>query len=294
MISLKQLKYTLAVAEQLHFKRAADQCSISQSALSTAITDMERQLGFPVFERDNKKVLVTPLGDQFLEKARAIYVQMQDLESLGSSLSAPLSGPLSIGLIPTIAPFLLPKLLQGLSEDYPALELRVEEDQSQHLVEKVQAGLLDTAILALPYDCKGLLSFPFLEEVFYLVHRVEQSVSRSKSVTSEDMEGARLMLLRDGHCLKDHALAACKLEQSAAFSIGGTSLNTLIQLVIGGLGTTLVPAMALPQLVAPYSELRATPLAESGPHRRIAFIVRPNYPGLANIETLKKRLSDMH
>ena len=158
MISLKQLKYALAVERHRHFKRAAEDCAISQSALSSAISDMEATLGFQVFERDNKKVLLTPLGKQMLGKARDIHLQVSDLGKLANLIKQPLCGPLSIGIIPTIAPYLLPRILPALQQQYPALELTVEEDQSAVLVNRVLAGQLDSAIIALPYDCRGLLS----------------------------------------------------------------------------------------------------------------------------------------
>lgn len=287
MITFKQLRYALAVEEYLHFHRAADACAISQSALSTAINDMEKQLGFQVFERDNKKVLITPLGRALLDKARTIYIEMNDLANLADAIKEPLSTPLSVGIIPTIAPFLLPLILPEITVKYPKLTLRVEEDHSQQLVDKVLSGELDTAILALPYDCKGLLSFPFWDEDFFLVTAQNHALSHQSAVHAEQIRLSNLMLLKDGHCLKDHVLAVCQFKNEAAISIGGTSLSTLVQLVAGGLGTTLVPEMALAQLVDNNRALAAIPLTEPGPHRRIAFIVRPNYPALENIERLK-------
>ncbi|GLS27638.1 hydrogen peroxide-inducible genes activator [Marinibactrum halimedae] len=291
MISLKHLKYALAVKEFLHFKKAADACAISQSTLSTAINDLEAQLGFKVFERDNKKVLVTTLGQQMLLMADDIMMQMNDLTGLADTIKAPLSGSFSVGIIPTIAPYLLPLMLPALAEHYPRLALQVDEDQSHHLVAKVLSGQLDTAILALPYDCEGLLTFEFWEENFYLVTSIENELSQLASVKSEDIRLSNLMLLKDGHCLKDHALAVCEVNINTPFSIGGSSLNTLVELVAGGLGTTLIPEMGLQQLVNHHPRLRAIPLNEPGPHRRIAFAVRPNYPALENIERLKKLLS---
>ena len=175
MISLKQINYALAVEKTLHFKRAAELCSVSQSALSTAIGEMEKQLGFQVFERDSKKVLITPIGRECLEQARQIKILMDDLQRLGRSQQAPLSYPLSLGTIPTIGPYLLPKVLPEVRRRYPQLQLRIVEEQSGVLVEKVKNGELDTAILALPYDLEGLLAFEFWEEDFYWIsHRDDE------------------------------------------------------------------------------------------------------------------------
>jgi LysR family hydrogen peroxide-inducible transcriptional activator len=141
MISLKQVHYALAVERHLHFRRAAEDCNISQSALSTALAEMEKQLGFQIFERDNRKVLVTPLGQQVLDRARSIELQMEDLQKLADSRSRPLSTPLSVGVIPTIGPYLLPRVLPGLQDRYPHLQLHIVEDQTAEV-------LVDLSILA--------------------------------------------------------------------------------------------------------------------------------------------------
>jgi len=287
MISLKQVTYILAVEKTLHFKRAAEMCSVSQSALSTAITEMEKQLGFQVFERDNKKVLITPVGEQCLQKARSIKLQMDDLYQLGQALKEPLSYPMSVGSIPTIGPYLLPKVLPEVRNQYPNFQLRIIEEQSHVLVEKVRTGELDTAILALPFELEGLLAFEFWEEDFYWVTHVDNENADQKEITSAELKESRLMLLKDGHCLKEHALAACKLPAAETDnSLASTSLNMLVQMVAGHMGTTLVPEMALNQLITGNPELKATHLNEPGPHRKIAFITRPNYAGVKNIELL--------
>jgi LysR family hydrogen peroxide-inducible transcriptional activator len=289
MISLRQITYSLAVAKTLHFKRAAELCSVSQSALSTAITEMEKQLGFQIFERDNKKVLITPIGEQCLEKARKIKNQMDDLALLGQASAEPLNYPMSLGIIPTIGPYLLPGVLPAVRQQYPDFQLRIMEEQSQILVHKVRNGELNAAILALPYNIEGLLAFEFWEEDFYWIAHRDNALGLQKEITAAELKQARLMLLKDGHCLKDHVLSACKLTSSETdSSLASTSLNTLIQMVAGHMGTTLVPAMALDQLLSGNSELKAAHLNEPGPHRTIAFITRPNYPGVKNIELLMK------
>lgn len=286
MISLKQLNYALAVEKHLHFKRAAESCSVSQSALSTALNELEKQLGFQIFERDNKKVLVTPIGKKVLDKAQSIKLQLDDLYKLADAQRNELSYPMSIGIIPTIAPYLLPIVLPELTEQYPQLELKIFEEQSHVLVDKVRRGEIDTAILALPYTCDGLLSFEFWEEDFYWVTHSDEMLADRTEITADELEQSKLMLLQDGHCLKDQALAACKFPSDAQHSVGATSLNTLIQLVAGKLGTTLVPEMALEQLIRHNALLSQVRLSEPGPHRRIAFVVRPNYTGVTNIELL--------
>lgn len=288
MISFKQLSYALAAAETLHFKKAAEKCNISQSALSTALNQLEEQLGVQIFERDNKKVLITPIGREVLDRAQDIVLQMHSLERLSEGLKEPLSFPLSVGVIPTIAPYLLPKMFPLLREQHPQAELKIVEEQSQVLVDMVRKGELDTAILALPYPIEGLLSLEFWQEDFYWVTLRGDKYSQQTEITSDELMQSNLMLLKEGHCLKDHILDACKLtEEAASHGFGATSLNTLIQMVMGRLGTTLIPAMAMEQLINQNKELTAVHLSEPGPHRRIAFLIRPNFTRLSSVEALK-------
>lgn len=285
MITLRQIRYALAVERTLHFRKAAELCAVSQSAMSTALAEMEKQLGLKIFERDNKKVLVTPIGRQVLDKARVIKREMDDLQRLADAGREPLSSRMSIGLIPTIAPYLLPAILPALSDSYPDLELTVSEGQSAELVDQVRDGELDTAILAFPYDIEGLLGFEFWQEDFYFVTHVDDPVAAP--MRASDIDANRLMLLEEGHCLKEHALAVCRLTGTWSENLSATSLPTLVQLVAGRMGTTLVPEMAIESLVEFNPALKKIPLDEKGPHREIAFIVRPGYPGVRDIEALK-------
>src|SRR3990167_1894052 len=289
MISLKQIHYAIAVEKHLHFKNAAEACHVSQSALSTAINELEKHLGFQVFERDNKRVLVTPVGRQFLERALLIGQQVDDLEHLARSQKQPLSYPITLGVIPTIGPYLLPKVLPSLRRQYPDLPLRLVEETSAVLVDMVRKGEIDTAILALPYTLDGLLTFEFWQEDFYWVTHRDDAHAQQQEISSNAINARELMLLKEGHCLKDHALAACRLQAPESLrAFGSTSLHTLVQMVAGKMGSTLVPEMALETLVNPSDELKAIHLNEPGPHRRIAFVVRPNYTGMASIEALRR------
>lgn len=290
MISLKQLHYALAVEKTLHFKKAAEACNISQSALSTALSEMEKHLGFQVFERDNRKVLVTPLGRQFLQRARAIELQMEDLRKLVETQKEPLSTPMSIGVIPTVGPYLLPRILPALEANYPRLKLDIVEDQSAEVLDLLRRGALDTAIIALPYACEDLLTFRFwTENLLWVTHR-DSARAGQATISVEELQQENLMLLKDGHCLTDHALAACKLENRSNFSFSATSLATLLQLVVGRIGSTLVPEIALEQLVGGNDTLAAVQLSEPGPHRELALVVRPNYPSIGNIEAIRALL----
>lgn len=287
MISLKQLHYALTVRETLHFKNAAEICNVSQSALSTAINELEKRLGLKVFERDNKKVLVTPIGEQVLSQARQIMLQVDDLQHFAEMQMSPFSYPISIGLIPTIAPYLLPKLLPSLKRSYPKAELNIIESQSHVLAEKVRHGELDAAILALPYPCDGLIVMNFWEEDFYWASLKEHKLAGQKEITREELEEVNLLLLEEGHCLKDHILEVCKLSiNSSTQNYNATSLNTIIQMVLGHMGTTLIPAMAKEQLTSQHDEISVSHLNVPSPHRRLAFVVRPNFTRMASIEAL--------
>ncbi len=287
MISTKQLYYALAVEKTLHFKKAAESCNISQSALSTALGELEKQLGLQIFERDNKKVLVTPVGQEILDKARSIILQVGELQHLADEQQSPLSFPISVGVIPTIAPYLLPNLFPVLDSLYPKAQLNIVEEQSHILVDMVRRGEIDTAILAMPFPCEGLITLEFWQEDFYWIALKGERHTNQKEITSNELTHSKLMLLKEGHCLKDHILAACKLpEQTANHGFGATSLNTLVQMVLGKMGTTLIPSMALEQLTLQNKALSAVHLNESSPHRRIAFIIRPNYTRMSSIEAL--------
>lgn len=286
MITIKQLTYALALEKTLHFRKAAEACSVSQSAFSTALSEMEKQLGFQVFERDNKKVLVTPLGKQMLNAAREIKLKLDDLHHLADQGKQPLNSSMSIGIIPTISCFLLPMILPSLQQQYPNLRLSIFEEQSQVLVDKVRDGEIDAAILALPFDTQGLLQFKFWEENFFWICHRDNPLSRSSSIQASEINSSELMLLSEGHCLKDHALSVCQLHQVQNHTVSATSLNTLIHLVNHNIGSTLIPEMALKALIENNPNVMTIPLLEKGPHREIAFIVRPNYPLLNAIELL--------
>lgn len=288
MISLKQLHYALAIEKTLHFKKAAEACNVSQSALSTSINELEKQLGVILFERNNKQVLITSNGRLILDKAKKVKIELDELLQISQINNHPFTNSMTIGVIPTIGPYLLPKVLPEVRQQYPEFKLKIIEDQSHVLVDKVRAGEIDAAILALPYAIEGLMSFEFWQEDFYWVCHKDESPNKVKEITSEELEIEKLMLLKDGHCLKDHALAACRLQNNKQDTdFDSTSLHTLIQMVAGKLGTTLVPQMALDQLTHNTSELSAIHLNEPGPHRTIALVIRPNYVRTKELTILK-------
>ena len=286
MLTLKQIDYALAVGKNLHFKKAADECYVSPSTLSNAITELETQLGVKIFERNNKKVIVTSLGQEILEKAQQIRLEVQNIYELVQNKSNGLSHHLSLGIIPTISPYFLPLILPKIQKEFPDLKLKIEEGQSGLLTQKVREGDLDMAILALPYELNGLISLKFWEEDFYWVSHDQNKLAGKSEIKASELERSQLMLLEDGHCLKDHILDACNISSSSKYSLKASSLNTLIQLVKGKMGTTLVPKMAIKELIGNKKGLLISHLNEAGPHREIALIIRENYAGIESAKLL--------
>ena len=286
MLTFKQIDYALAVGKNLHFKKAADECYVSPSTLSNAITELETQLGVKIFERNNKKVIVTSLGHEILSKAKKIKLEVKNIHELAQHNVDGLSSSLSIGIIPTISPYFLPLVLPKIQKEFSNLQLKIEEGQSQILTNRVKEGDLDMAILALPYDVQDLMSFKFWEEDFFWVSHSQNKNAGKSEIRASELEHSELMLLEDGHCLKDHILDACNIDSSSQYSLKASSLNTLIQLVKGKMGTTLVPEMALKELVGNKKDLSISHLDEPGPHREIALITRPNYAGMENVKML--------
>jgi LysR family hydrogen peroxide-inducible transcriptional activator len=190
-------------------------------------------------------------------------------------------------MIPTIAPYLLPKLQNRLKQDFPLAKLNIVENQSQVLVDMVRRGDLDTAILALPYPCDDLLSIEFWQEDFFWVTSEKKRYRDQTQIKSDEIDKANLMLLGDGHCLKDHVLSICNMNQnSEKNAVSAVSINTLLQMVASNLGTTLIPEMALHQLHEHYPDISALRLQEPGPHRQLAFVMRPNFTRIQCIENL--------
>ena len=302
MISLKQINYALRVGKTLHFKKAADECFISASTLSNAINEMEKQLGFKIFERDNRRVIVTKQGEDFLEKAAAISLEVEDIKKISQLYAEPLSHKISIGMIPTISPFLIPAVLPRLNKDYPKLELQLVEAKSHELVHQIQNGELDMGILALPYPVKDLKVLKFWAEDFFWICKADDERSKIQKITARELDLSELILLEEGNCLTDHVLSACNISFSHQHSFRVSNLNTLMQLVKGGMGTTLIPAMAAEQLVDNDRMLTKAYLDEKSPHREIALLTRETFVAMDEVglladifsEELQKALPDHH
>lgn len=287
MITLRQLEFALAVAKHRHFKRAAEECNISQSALSLGIAELEKQLDTQIFERNNKQVLITPIGEEILVRAQRVFSEINDLTTRAQSHQTPLAYPMTVGMIPTIAPYLLPKVLPELKAQYPNFRMTVVEQQTERLLEQVRYGHIDTAIIALPYAVDGLHTFEFWQEDFFAIFPTDNPLAKLETISSDQLGKANLMLLGEGHCLTDQALTVCSFDRDEFKSnFSEASLNTLIQMALAGMGTTLIPEMALDQVHRQNNEVATIPLTEEGPHRRIAFVTRLNYARVDDVNLL--------
>lgn len=287
MITLRQLEFALAVAKHRHFKRAAEECNISQSALSLGVAELEKQLDTQIFERNNKQVLITPIGEEILIRAQRVFSEINDLTTRAQSHQTPLAYPMTVGMIPTIAPYLLPKVLPELKAQYPNFRMTVVEQQTERLLEQVRYGHIDTAIIALPYAVEGLHTFEFWQEDFFAIFPNDNPLANLKTISSDQLGKANLMLLGEGHCLTDQALTVCSFDRDEFKSnFSDASLNTLIQMALAGMGITLIPEMALNQVHRQNNEVATIPLTEQGPHRRIAFVTRLNYARVDDVNLL--------
>ncbi|WP_244613520.1 hydrogen peroxide-inducible genes activator [Methylosinus sp. Ce-a6] len=273
--TLRQLRFLVAVVDERHFGRAAEACLVGQSTLSAGILELEQLLGVRLFERTKRKVAPTPVGRELAERARALLRGAQDIVDVALASQAPMSGPLRLGVIPTIGPFLFPRVLPRLRAAFPELKLYLREEQTEPLLARLDAGELDAAVLALPYPSRGMETIDIGVDPFVVVCPPGHRLSGMEIVAHEDMAREDLLLLEEGHCLRDHALAACALEgarRNVAYQ--GTSLHTLAQMVANGLGVTLLPQMALDAGILRGLDLTVRPLSGETPFRRIGLVFR--------------------
>jgi LysR family hydrogen peroxide-inducible transcriptional activator len=277
--TLKQLQYLVALEEHAHFGRAADACFVTQSTLSAGIRDLESLIGVTLVERTRRVVRFTPLGTRIAAKARRILREAEELSDMVRIAGKPLSGELRMGVIPTIAPFLLPALLPRLRQLFPDLRLYLREETSHAACDSLRRGQLDCVLLALPYGCGDVESAALFDDRLLVAFPKAEAPPGTGGVSAAAIDEDRLLLLEDGHCLKDHALAACnRPELRAEAAMLGTSLHTLVQMVGNGLGQTLVPQMAVEAGILDGTGAVARPLEAEHAYRRIALIWRKGSP----------------
>jgi LysR family hydrogen peroxide-inducible transcriptional activator len=285
--SLKQLRYLVALDDELSFTRAASRCFVSQSTLSAGLKELERTLGSQLVERDRQTVLMTPVGAEVARRARTLLAEAQDIVDTADRARAPLTGLLRLGVIPTVAPFLLPRALRLAQRRHPALRLALREDLTAELLARLADGRLDLAIIALPFDTRELSVLPLFEDELRLVARRRDTSVKSEPVALDHRLADRLLLLAEGHCLREHTLRACGTERrTLGTAPEATSLLTLVQMVESGLGLGLVPELAIRAGLLRGSPLVARTVARPVPTRTIALVARRTTTRAAEMQAL--------
>lgn len=272
--TIKQLRYFVALDRHGHFGKAAASCFVSQSAFSTAIRELEALLGVQLVDRTNKQVTITATGREIANQARVCLNDLEHLVTTAQSHHNPLSGKLRLGVIPTIAPFLLPRILPAMRTTFPKLKLYLHEDQSQRIYAMLVAGELDLILMALPYPLRGVEIMDLFADPFHLAYCTHSKLVQKDRYEVEALPRESILLLEDGHCLRDHALAACHLSSPEQISpFAASSLLTLVEMVDADLGITYLPEMALNSALLNDTHIRTVPLAEDHA-RRISLIWR--------------------
>ena len=289
--TIKQLQYLVALHEHGHFGQAAEACFVSQSTLSAGIRELESLLGVTLVERSRRVVRFTPLGNAVVEKAHRLLREAEELADLVQSAGKPLSGELRMSVIPTIAPFLLPRILPRLRKDRPQLKLFLREETSQDALESLHHGRADCVLMALPFATGEVEHETLGMDPLYVAFPKDDPRNPPEQVPPSLIDEGKLLLLEDGHCLKDHALTACnRPELRASATMIGTSLHTLVQMVDNGLGVTILPQMAIDAGILHETDVVARPLKAPHAEREIALVWRKNSPRSDEFRLLAEEL----
>ena len=289
--TLKQLQYLVALHEHGHFGRAAQSCIVSQSTLSAGLRELESLLGVTLVERTRRVVRFTPLGNRVVAKAHRLLREAEELTELVQSSGQPLAGELRMSVIPTIAPFLLPKILPRLRRERPLLKLFLREEPSAAAIESLHHGRADCVLLALPFATGEVECEPLFDDALYVAFPKDDPRDPPASILPELIDESRLLLLEDGHCLKDHVLSACNRPgMRASATMIGTSLHTLVQMVDNGLGLTILPEMAIAAGILHNTAITARPLQSAKASRTIALIWRKSSPRADDFRLLAAEL----
>lgn len=270
----KQLRYFVALEQIGHFGKAADVCFVSQPAFSVAIRELENTLNIQLVDRTNKNVTVTSLGRDIARQARQVLRDLEELVDIAQGNQLPLTGQLKLGVIPTIAPFLLPRLLPALRKSYPDLKLHLKEDLTDRVYAGLMDGDLDVILIALPYELRNVTEMNLFRDRFYLAHQAKSTLVDAQDHRVSELPEDSILLLEDGHCMRDHALSACSIKNADKVShITATSLLTLVQMVDADLGVTYLPEMAIGTSLLRNTRIKTTAL-DSESYREIGLVWR--------------------
>ncbi len=273
--TVRQLECLVAVADTLNFRQAAESCYISQPALSAQIKQLEQLLGVQLFERDKRRVLPTPAGSAMAGRAKGMLAELADMAESSRAFGEPLSGPLRMGVIPTIAPYFLPRAMQAVRREYPKAQVSLLEDQTDRLVESLMEGSLDVLLLAREADLGGAATCDIMDDPFWLTVPRSHRLGKRKLAKVEDLNGENILVLDDGHCLGGQAIEVCNLAKaSECDDYRASSLTTLVQMVSGGLGITLLPEISLATECSAERDLVAIPFGKNKPARTICLAYR--------------------
>ena len=291
----QQLRYLVTLAETQHFGRAANICAVTQSTLSAGLIALERQLDAAILDRSaGKRVAFTPLGLEIVSRARVALVALETVAEAAHAARSPMSGPLRMGVIPTIGPFLLPRLMPALRQAFPLLRLYLHEDTTQHCMDRLLGNRLDLVLLALPCDCAGAETLAVARDEFVVALPPGSPLAGASQVAPARLWAETMLLLEEGNCLRDQTLALCPLARpETADSYAATSLHTLVQMVAGGLGVTLLPRIAIEAGVTAGTEVVLRPLAGKGAWRTVGLAWRPGTPREADYRALGRKLGDV-
>jgi len=288
--TIKQLQYLVALRQHGHFGKAAEACFVTQSTLSAGLRELETLLNVTLVERTRRVVRFTALGEKIADKALGVLRETEELAEMARAEGQPLHGELRMGVIPTIAPFLLPAMLPRLRREWPELKLYLREETSQAACEALHRGQLDCVLLALPYACGDVDIAPLFDDPLFVAYPRGEAPAGAK-IDVGTIDENRMLLLEDGHCLKDHALSACnRPELRAHAAMMGTSLHTLVQMVDNGLGVTFIPSMAIDAGILENTQVDAKPLRSDHGYRRIALIWRRSSPRESEFRLLAQAL----
>ena len=272
--TVKQLRYLIELEKHGHFGKAAEACFVSQSAFSVAIRELEATIGTQLFDRTNKSVTITAMGQEIVVQARLVIRDLEALMDIAQISGEPLSGKLRLGVIPTISPFLLPKILPQLPSHFPQLQLFLQEDTTQRVYERLMSGELDLILIAFPYELRNVEKMKLFNDQFLLAYKADSQFIDTQKVTVDRLQAESILLLEDGHCLRDHALSACKIRNLNKVShFAASSLLTLIEMVEADLGVTYLPEMAKDSPMLKNTNIKTQAMPKSS-HREIGLIWR--------------------
>jgi LysR family transcriptional regulator, hydrogen peroxide-inducible genes activator len=291
--SVRQLECLVATAKHLNFRVAARDCHISQPALSSQIARLEKSLGVILFERNRRRVLLTPVGEALVERAKRLLADLDDVSAVAQAHAEPLGGQLRLGVIPTIAPFMMPRALPVLRRACPDLELLLREEQTARSLELLDEGKLDAVLLALEADLGEVSTLPLFRDAFVFAAATGHPFASKKAVRPSDLQGQRVLLLEDGHCLKDQAWSICEAQGVRDYvDFRATSLGTLAQMVSSGAGVTLLPQLSVPT-VGTLPGIVVKPFVKPVPYRTIGIAWRPTSPRRALFEAIAEALREL-